>query len=47
MPEVKSQLVSMGMEPVGSSAKDFGATIEKNIQEWKQIAHDSKFKFEG
>ena len=46
-PEVRAQLIAMGVEPVGSSAEDLSSTLIRNIQDWKRIARDSGAKFDG
>jgi tripartite-type tricarboxylate transporter receptor subunit TctC len=47
LPDVKSHLIGLGMEPVGSTPAQFGATIEKNILDWKRVAVESKVDFKN
>jgi tripartite-type tricarboxylate transporter receptor subunit TctC len=40
-PSVQTQLVTMGVDPLGGSPEDFKRTLVKDIPRWKQMVIDA------
>jgi tripartite-type tricarboxylate transporter receptor subunit TctC len=45
-PDVRQQLTNLGLEPVGSSAADFGAKVRKEIAQWAKVVKQAGIKAE-
>ena len=45
-PEVTSRMEQMGMEPVGSTAEQYNATIRQEIDKWGRVIKNSGIKIE-
>jgi tripartite-type tricarboxylate transporter receptor subunit TctC len=46
MPEVRRRLVELSVEPVGSSAAEFAATIRSEITDWAPVVKAAGIKAE-
>jgi len=45
-PEVKARLTSLGTEPTGGSAEQFGATIKADIERWAKVVATAGIKID-
>jgi tripartite-type tricarboxylate transporter receptor subunit TctC len=45
-PEVRLQLAAMGLEAVGNSASEFGATVRSEIKQWADVIKRAGIKAE-
>jgi tripartite-type tricarboxylate transporter receptor subunit TctC len=45
-PEVSSRMTQLGMEPVGSTAEQYNATISQEIDKWSRVIKTSGIKIE-
>ena len=45
-PDVAERFKALGLEPVGGTAKDFGAVIAREIPRWKEVAKAANIKLD-